>query len=308
MAMQIQAKGSIEASLEAFEFHLRSCRGACDKTCSEYRRYVRDFLETKFANGILDAKRLVATDLIDFVAKRASRYKPKTAQLVAIALRSFLRFLLLNGLCNAELVQAVPTIAHWRLSQLPATLGDNQVELLLASFDRSTAMGLRDYAMALCFTGLGLRAHEVAQISLDDINWRAGTLTIPKNKTRRAGILPLPPQVGEGIAAYLRRGRPFTRARRVFVRHTTPVGSPIKTTGVRAVIHRAFSRAKIETPSKGTHILRRTAATRMIRQGATLKEIADVLRHESLETTQIYAKVDLPALTEVALPWPEVTP
>ncbi len=297
-----------DAILEAFEAHLRGTRGATPKTCGEYTRYVREFLECQEVADPRDISGIGARDVMGFVAKRAARCKPATAKLVATALRSFLRFQQMQGLCEAGLSEAVPTVPRWRLSQIPTTLTDAQVRALLTSFDRSTGIGRRDYAMALCLVQLALRAGEVAQLSLDDVDWRSGAVQIAAGKIRRASSLPLPTPVGRAIVAYLRRGRPATRERLIFLRHTLPVGSPIDASVVRSAIRRGFERAGVPVPSKGTHALRHTAATRMIRAGASIKEVADVLRHRCIDTTAIYTKVDLPHLAEVALPFPKARP
>ncbi len=160
--------------------------------------------------------------------------------------------------------------------------------------------------MTLCLAQMGLRAGEVAALSLDDIDWRAGTLRLARAKERRASVLPLPAQVGRALVSYLRNGRPPTRGRQVFVRRRAPRGEPITSSSVSAVVRRAFTRARIDVPIRGAHVLRHTAATRMVRGGASLKEVADILRHRSLDTVMIYTKLDLPTLAEVAQPWPEV--
>jgi site-specific recombinase XerD len=158
--------------------------------------------------------------------------------------------------------------------------------------------------MTLCMAQMGLRAGEVAALSLDDIDWRAGTLRLARGKERRTSVLPLPAKVGRAMVSYLRNGRPPTRARRVFVRHRAPLGEPLTSSSVTAVLRCAFVRAGL--PSQGAHVLRHTAATRMVRAGASLKEVADVLRHRSIDTVMIYTKLDLTTLAEVAQPWPEV--
>jgi site-specific recombinase XerD len=203
---------------------------------------------------------------------------------------------------------AVPRAAQWRLATIPQVLSTEQLATLLSAFDRSSASGRRDYAIALCFARLGLRASEVAAVRLDDINWRASVLTVAAGKSRRVDRLPLPAPVATAVAAYLRRGRPATSVREVFVHHRAPIGAPLGATGVRGAMRRAYQRAGFDPRMTGTHVLRRTVATRLLRAGASMKEIADVLRHRALDTTAIYAKVDLPALRMVALPWPEVTP
>ena len=292
--------------LTAFDTHLESARGATRQTRREYGRYVREFLVDRSREARVDVADLSARDLIDFVTERAKHCKPGTAKLVATALRSFLRFLQMRGLCDARLVAAVPTIANWKLARLPKTLTPAQLRALLGACDRATPTGRRDYAMTVCLAQMGLRAGEVAQLMLDDIDWRAGTLRIAVGKSRRDSLLPLPAPIARAIVAYLRRGRPPTPERRVFVHHRVAVGKGLTSGSVRAAIRRAFERSHEHVSSKGTHALRHTAATRMLRAGASLKDLADVLRHRSLDTTAIYAKVDLPQLAAVALPWPRV--
>jgi integrase/recombinase XerD len=197
-------------------------------------------------------------------------------------------------------------VPHRKLAGLPKHLTPEQLAILLRSTDRSKAAGRRDFAMIICLAYLGLRAGEVARLSIDDIDWQAGTLRISTSKVRRASILPLPDRVGKAIVAYLRNGRPKTLERRIFVRHLTPKGGALNGSAVRGAIRRAFERSGMTVVSKGTHVLRHTAGTLMIQRGATLKEIADVLRHRHIDTTAIYSKVDLPTLAGVALPWPEV--
>lgn len=297
-----------DAIVEAFQAHLQGTRGATSKTCGIYARHVRGFLESQGVAGARGFSDIGPRDVMGFVAERAAGCKPGTAKLVATALRSFLRFQQMQGLCDARLAEAVPTVPRWKLSRIPTTLTDAQVRALLASFDRSTGVGRRDYAMALCLVHLAMRAGEVAQLSLDDIDWRSGTVRIATGKVRRASRLPLPTPVGRAIVAYLRGGRPVTRERLVFLRHTLPVGSPIDASVVRAAMRRGFERVGVPVPSKGTHALRHTAATRMIRAGASIKDVADVLRHRCIDTTAIYTKVDLPRLAEVALPFPKAQP
>lgn len=290
----------------AFADHLQTCRGAAAGTVKHYTRCVRDFLRTRYRDHVIDLGELRTIDILSFVTARAGRCKPKTAKTTATALRSFLRFLQLQGLCDQRLVDTVPTIPQWKLSGVPSIITDTQVRALLASFDRSTAKGLRDYAMVTCLVYLGLRACEVAGLTLDDMDWRSGRVRLATQKARRVSWLPLPHEVGYAIHVYLDRGRPSTASRNVFVRHRICVGEPLSSSAIRITTLRAFENAGIDAPSKGTHILRRTAASRMVEKGASLKEVADILRHRSLDTTAIYVKIDVPKLLQVALPWPEV--
>jgi integrase/recombinase XerD len=298
----------IDAVLEEFRLHLRDRGGLSDATYQTRARYVRAFLQRRFGRGALRWQALRPGDAAAFVAAYAARCRPAAAQVAADALRSFFRFLQFHGRCGPALIAAVPRFARWRLARVPKTMTDDQLRAFLATFDRATATGRRDYAMALCQVVLGLRVSEVAGLCLGDIDWRSGTLRLAAGKVNRARVLPLPARVGRAIARYLRRGRPATGCRNVFVRHRVPRGTPVTTALVRGVMRLAYAKVEGCAGWTGTHVLRHTAATRLLRRGATLKEIADVLGHRSLDTTAIYAKVDLPTLAAVVLPWPEVQP
>jgi len=203
-----------------------------------------------------------------------------------------------------ELIAAVPNVAGWRLAGLPETLSEAKIEQFLSSFERVTASSLRDYAMARCLADLGLRAAEVVRIQLDDLNWREGTLQIRPTKSRRAYVIPLPEPTGRAIADYVRLGRRSTiTSRSVFVRHYAPADVPLGTGRVHQAVHAAYVRCGW-TDQSGTHLLRHSVARRLLRSGSSLKEVADVLRHQSIDTTAIYAKIDLRNLEAVALPWP----
>jgi site-specific recombinase XerD len=291
--------------LETFETHLAEICGASPGTRRCYLQHVRFFLRARFGEGPVDLTRIVSTDLVKYISDYAARVKRRTAKKAACALRSFLRSLQLQGLSSAGLVAAVPSIRSWKLSDIPKLLSEEQVRRLLTSFDCSSRQGRRDYAMTLLMARLGLRAGEVAGISLDDIDWRGGTLRIEGGKRRRSHVLPLPADVGRAVVAYLKHGRPQSSQRRLFLRHRPPVGEPICSGTVGAVIRRAHERAHLKAAAKGTHALRHTLATRLLRGGANLKEIADILGHRSIDTTAIYAKVDLARLSTVGLPWPE---
>jgi integrase len=211
----------------------------------------------------------------------------------------------MKGLCGAELVNAVPSLPAWKLSGIPSYLTKEQLDKFLSSFDHKTPTGRRDYAIALCLARLGLRRKEVTHITLDDIDWRSGILRITSSKSRRFSSLPLPEDVGKAIISYLRNGRPPTEERQLFVCHRHRVGAPLQSTAIGIIIRRRFKRTGMKVPSRGTHILRHTVATHMVQKGVSIKEVADFLRHRSLDTTVIYTKVNLPMLLEVALPWPK---
>lgn len=294
----------IDSLVTAFERHLRRTRGTSDRTLRGYSRYVRLFLRSVFDDGHVDPGRLDTPDVIGFVAAAAARYRPSTVKLLATSLRAFFRFLVAQGLAGGTLLKAVPKAAHWRLAGLPRGLSEEHYDRMIRSLDGSTALARRDRAMVLCLCMLGLRGAEVAELCLDDIEWRAGTVRIRRRKTGRGAVLPLPDDLGRAIVAYLRRGRPPTSDRHVFVLHGGSIGKPIRSHVVAQAVGRALDRAGLAAPSRGTHLLRHTLATRMLRHGASLEEVGDVLGHRHLDTTAIYAKVDLSALGDVALPWP----
>lgn len=296
----------IDEAVEAFQIHMEKTCGLATATCVYRTRYVREFLKFKYQNGPIRFADLQPGDLMRFVADRAKQCKAGTAQVIASSLRCYLRFLQLNGLCEESLIEAVPRIPKWKFAHLPPIMTEEQLRSFLSSFDRSTSRGLRDYAMALCLVELGLRAGEVAHLCLDDIDWRESTIRIVGGKTRRSRLLPLSKRLGRAITAYLRHGRPHTPERKLFLRYTVPLGTPIGPEMVRGAVRRAYARSGLDARWTGTHILRHTAATRIHQAGATLKEVADLLGHGCIDTTAIYTKVNFSLLATVALPWPEV--
>ena len=298
----------VEAILELYREHLRTSCGLAESTCSYRLRYARGFLRGKFGDGPVSWAALRPEDLMTFIAAYAARCRPGSAQVAACSLRSLLRFLQLHGHGSPALVAAVPHIPRWSLDHLPRTMSEDQLRRFLSGFDQATPTGRRDYAMARCQVDLGLRASEVIALRLEDLDWRRGALRIAGGKVGRTRELPLSREVGHAIAEYLRHGRPATTCRHVFVRHSVPAGTAMGPALIRGVIRRAFARVEGCTHLAGTHVLRHTAATRLHRRGASLKEVADLLGHRSLDTTAIYTKVDLPTLAAVALPWPEVQP
>ena len=186
---------------------------------------------------------------------------------------------------------------------MPKGIPAEQLTRLLQAFDRGTTTGKRDYAITRCFVDLGLRTTEVAQLRLDDLDWRQGCVRI-RGKGRRVDVLPLPWATGRAIVDYLRYGRPSTSSRALFLRHRPPLNTPATPCVIRAAVRYAAARSGVEGCLHGPQVLRHTLAQRLVQSGTTLKQIADLLRHRSLDTTTIYAKVDLPALNQVALPWP----
>ncbi|MFQ6109836.1 MAG: site-specific integrase [Candidatus Aminicenantales bacterium] len=286
--------------------HLRQVRGVSRSTRHQYIHYVQRFL-SETSTDVFPNKlhHLQPSDLIQYVIKQKEHHHEPVLKSMLTALRSFLKFLQMKGLCGARLVKAIPSLPAWKLSRIPNYLTKEQLGKFLASFDRKTPTGRRDYAMALCLARLGLRAKEVTQLALDDIDWRSGTVRITSSKSRRFSSLPLPEDVGKAIVSYLRNGRPLTEERHIFVCHHLHIGQPLQSYVLRNIIRRRFKQTGMKISSGGTHILRHTVATHMVQKGVSLKEVADFLRHRSLDTTAIYTKVNLPMLLEVALPWPK---
>jgi integrase len=225
---------------------------------------------------------------------------------VGVALRSYLRFKALGGVHIEPLVEAIPQVPRWTLASLPRTLTPEQIERLLGAIDRTRPKGLRDYAMARCLIDLGLRPIEVARLRLEDVDWREGTLAI-RGKGRRVDRLPLPKALGVALTQYLRHARPSNSSRALFVRWRAPRGE-LNGKTIYAALSSAAHRCGLSDQFTGLRQFRHTLASRLLERGASLKAIADVLRHRSFDTTAIYAKVDLAALKRVALPWPEGLP
>jgi len=238
----------------------------------------------------------------------SERLSPRSMKQVRCALRSLFRFLQYEGLCDEGLALSIPAMPSWRRTTLPRGLGDEQLRALLASFDASTPCGRRDRAIVECLASLGLRPGEVAVLRLDDVDWRRGTLHVRARKTGRGAVLPLPRRTGRKIVDYLRHERPTGARREIFLQHLgRKRGTPVSSGVVSAIVYRGLRRAGIDAPIAGAYVLRHTVANRMVRSGTSLKEVADFLGHRSLDTTTIYAKLDVAALREVAMPWPEVS-
>lgn len=262
--------------------------------------------ETAFVDGPVDPTGIGVEDVVDFVGALARRYRAGTVESAATSLRAFFRFLRAEGLRSDRMEDAVPTVPH-RRTCLPRHLDSTQFADLIASLDCSSPRGLRDRAIILCMARLGLRASEVTRLRLEDIDWRNATVRVRTRKTGHGALLPLPQELGAALAGYLQRGRPDTRVRQVFVLHRQRVGAPISDSIVGRAVDRALRNAGIHAPIRGANLLRHSLATDLLGHGASMKQIADLFGHRSLATTVIYASVDVAALREVALPWPQVT-
>ena len=292
----------VEALLGRYQRYLVTERGLAPETVRGYADFVRPFLAGRERAGGLDLAGLTAGEVTAFVLATCPGRPKGSAKLTVTALRSLLGFLHVEGLISEPLGQMVPSVASWRLAGLPKALEPGQVAALLASCDQATAAGRRDFAMMTLLARLGLRAGEVAALTLDDIDWRAGEITV-RGKGSRAERLPLPADAGEAITAYLRDGRPepFEAARQVFLRVRAP-HRRLTTGGVTQTVFSAGQLAGIGRVF--AHQLRHSAATGMLAAGAPLTEIGQVLRHRRLLSTAIYAKADVNALRALARPWP----
>lgn len=286
-----------------YEVHLSRERGLAPVTIAGYRRFVKRFLTECFDGEPACPAKLMSSDISSFVLRRARSMSPKTAQLMVSSLRSFLRFLVQAGEVAPELADCVPSVASWRLATIPKYLSGDEVERLLAACDRTVAIGRRDHAILILLARLGLRASEVVMLELGDIDWRAGEILV-RGKGSVHDRLPLLREVGESVATYLHSDRPECSSRRVFITAKAPrkgLGGP---STICTIFRQALDRAGLEPAFKGSHLLRHSLATGMLRRGATIAQIGDVLRHRSPQTTEIYAKVDILSLRSLAQPWP----
>ena len=293
--------GPAEEAIAEYTSYLRSERGLAAATIETETTLIRPFLAARVRKGLQDLESLTAADVQAFILERARTLSSSRVQRTGTALRSLLRFLHLRGVTAAPLAGAVPAAANWRLSGLPRHLAQEEVARILDSCDLATATGRRDRAVLLLLARMGLRAGEAAGLRLDDIDWRAGEITV-RGKGSRRERLPLPPDVGEALAAYLRDGRPArARGREAFAGVRAP-HRPLTRGAVTQIAASASQRCGLGTVF--AHRLRHSAATGMLSAGASLEDIGQVLRHREARTTAIYAKVDYDRLRGLARPWP----
>lgn len=287
-----------------YQQYLRAERGLAPTTIETYLGFLRQFLTEQRGDAWSSLGLLSASDVAAFVQRHARAASPGRAQLMTTALRAMFRYLFQAGELGVDLSVAVPTVPDWRLATLPRSLAPEHVERLLIAGDRQTATGRRDHAILLLLARLGLRAGEVVALELDDLHWRTGEITIRGKKGLRHDRFPLPTDVGAALATYLRDRAP-SATRRVFLCMRAPRRSFRGPGAVTTIVRRALARADLHPPVRGAHLLRHSLATHMLRHGASLVEIGEVLRHRAASTTEIYAKVDLASLRAVVQPWPE---
>ena len=301
-ASAVAAPSSTSSSLlNEFEHWMDVHRGVTAQTLRNYQPIILDLLTTLEDRP----EQLEAKSLRAFILDRANRHGKGKAKNVVTATRMFVRFLIASGRCTPGLDEAIPTIAMWRLSTLPQYLPADDIEQIITACDPSIPLGARDQAIILLMARLGLRGSDVVGLRFADINWQDATLIV-SGKSRRETRLPLPQDVGDALLHYLEYARPPVDIDRVFVKSMAPWG-PISRQVIRQTAARAIQRAGIRAPTSGSRVFRHSAATMMLRQGASLQTIGDILRHTSIETSAHYAKVDIDLLQQVARPWPEVT-
>lgn len=302
----IPKKSKIEAVADDFAVYLQHERGLALRTIKYYRAFVARFLAWRFGkNGgnHFNLALIEGGELATFVQQEAAKRSASSTRMITASLHSFVRWLLLRGVLDTDISGAIPKVRCCSLSGIPRFLTASQVKHVLASCDRRTATGRRDYAILLLLSRLGLRACEVATLDLESMDWVAGTLTV-HGKGSKICKLPLPHDVGEAIAAYLRRDRPMAPSRRLFLCIFAPHRGFAGPQGVCQIVRGALARAGVQSPSKGAHQFRHALATRMLEKGASLTDIGQVMRHVRPKTTFLYTKVDLRALRVLARRWP----
>ena len=297
----------VDQELRRYDEHMDHVRGLAPNTRDMGLRTVRRLLVARFGDGAIDIAAIKPDQVRRFFAQQAKLHrKPVNTRSVVTALRSYFRYRTSLGDAVHGLIGAVSYPANWQLASLPKTLTSAEVAQLVGSLGGLGSALLRSDAIVRCALDLGLRSGEIARLGLDDIDWRAGTITLRHTKGRRVDVLPLPATTGEAIAAYLKHERPITRHRGLFARRVAPREQLVGPDLVRKTIRQAYARAGL--PYTRSHLLRHTMANRLLAGGSSLKEVADVLRHRSLNTTLIYAKLDSRNLGAVALPWPGSAP
>jgi integrase/recombinase XerD len=289
-----------------FDAHMRDAAGLALNTRRQRCRIAGDFLNGLFGDGPIMMSMIGRAAVRRFVLGDGIDRSAGTIRATGGAIGGYLRFRSVTGDHVTGLLTAIPRAAHWRLASLPEVLSDAEIETLLRSFGQPFRSHRRAYAMVRCLTDLGLRCGEVANLRLEDIDWNEGVIRLTGTKTRRIDTLPLLAATGAAIAAYLRHERPRTTNRAIFVRHVAPHDVPLSGGAVQRAVRAAYKRCGWTRTR--VHILRHSVASRLLRAGTPMKEIADVLRHRSLDTSAIYTKVDLNRLASVALPWPGSAP
>ncbi len=294
---------AVDEFVAEFASYLATERALSQSTIEQYTAHAMKFLEENFNDRSVDFSTIDSAGVSKYVQRTASMRSKKNAKLMCTALRALFRYARHQGLLMTQLDAAVPSVANWRLASIPYSLPAESVKGIVSSCNRGTSIGKRDYAIILLLVRLGLRAGEIITLNLDDIDWRSGIITIHGKGSHRSQM-PLPPDVGEALAAYLQFGRPKSSNRKVFLSSQAPIRAFNRSGAVTFLVNRAIKRSGISGAKSGAHQFRHSIATNLLSGGASLSEIAELLRHRTIDCTTIYAKVDLPSLRTLALPWP----
>jgi integrase/recombinase XerD len=293
-----------EALVEKFIRHSHDVAGLAKGTIYIRSYHTRLFVQWLSRKKIVHIEDVLPLHVIAYLKTVSSKYASTTLGCVSTALRCFFLYLRMRGIGHEKLADCVPRMKIIRLKNVPSYLNETQEEKFLASFDRTKNAGKRNYAIAVLLIKLGLRSNEALSLTLDDIKWKNGVIVIRNNKCRRVDQLPLLPIVGEALSDYLLNARPKSSCRQLFLKLKFGKTLPIKRGTIGSAMHSGLAKFGITLPNHAAHVMRRTLASRMIQRGASIKEIADVLRQRDLNTTMIYTKVNIPLLREVAMPWP----
>ena len=298
----VVSRDHVAEELQRYDAYLRDLRGLLPGSRRSCLRVGHRLLRQKFGNGAVVIARLRPADVRQFLAEQLdARRTPSNASTLASGLRSYFRYRSVCGDPTDRLSAVILSPAHWNLASLPHALTEEEVERLLDSFRFARRWSKRGYAVVRCALDLGLRAGEIARLTISDIDWHAGTVTLRGTKSFRQDILPLPVETGRALVDYLQHERPPSPSSAIFVRPMALRGAPSTAGAIQKVITNAYRRSGL--PHSGSHALRHTLACRLVEHGSSLKEVADLLRHRSLNTTLIYAKLDTPKLSTVPLPW-----
>lgn len=297
----------IEDLLTGFQEFQKDVKHLSEATSVSEVSHVRKFLYAMYQKSadFFKVEDIHTVDICNYISRDVAYLKASTKGKIATSIRNFFRYLRFARMAVDESIFKIPlSPAIWKLNSIPTVLNESEFQALPASFNRKTPNGIRDYAIALCFLELGLRCAEVANLTLDDFDWKNGIVNIKNTKTHSDRALPISSTFGEAIVNYLQQSRPASKNRVLFVRFSHVQGDPMGRQQIRGVMRRAYKRVGINESVTGTHILRRTVASNIYKQGATLKMVADILGHESLESTAIYTKINTDALFEAAGIWP----
>ena len=293
----------VKRTIAAYARHLLKDQALSERTLLQYCPFAEAFLSERFGTGSVDLCLLRGSDVIEFIRRQAACLSPARAKAATIALRSFLRYVRYSGGTQLDLADAVPTVPNWSMTAIPRAIAPEHLRAVIAKCPRDTPLGQRDYAILLLLARLGLRSCEIVGLTLDSIDWEAGSIAVV-GKGNQAAVLPLPADVGEAIAQYLQWGRPVSTCRALFLRVCAPIRELGAPQTIATIVGTAIARAGVETRSRGAHQFRHALAAGLLRQGATLTEIGSLLRHRHPKTTSIYAKVDFAALRPLGLAWP----